>query len=269
MVTGGIPFYLNAIDNGLSAAQNINKMCFSKDGVLVGEFNKLFKSLFSNADRYEKIVSALASKREGFTMAEIAKKTGIPMGGNIAKYLANLREAGFVMNLSPYKPGKKGSHYRLSDEYSYFYLKWIKNVGQSILNDANSKYWELMENSGKWKSWSGYVFENICIKHIPAIKKAIGISNVITTEGPWKYIPERNKHSQKGAQIDLFIDRNDNVISVCEIKYYTGKLSIDKEKADELMNKIRIFREKTKIRKSIFLVMITTEGVKKIRSLPN
>ena len=59
------------------------------------------------------------------------------------------------------------------------------------------------------------------------------------------------------------------MISVCEIKYYTGKLSIDKEKADELMNKIRIFREKTKIRKSIFLVMITTEGVKKIRSLPN
>jgi AAA+ ATPase superfamily predicted ATPase len=263
MVTGGIPFYLNAIDNGLSAAQNINKMCFSKDGVLVGEFNKLFKSLFSNADRYEKIVLALASKREGFTIAEIAKKTGIPMGGNIAKYFENLREAGFVMNLSPYKPGKKSSHYRLSDEYSYFYLKWIKNVDQSILNDPNSKYWELMENSGKWKSWSGYAFENICFKHIPAIKKAIGISNVITTEGPWKYIPERNKYSQKGAQIDLVIDRNDNVISVCEIKYYTGKLSIDKKKADELMNKIRIFREKTKIRKSIFLVMITTEGVKK------
>jgi hypothetical protein len=49
------------------------------------------------------------------------------MGGNIAKYLENLRKAGFVMNLSPYNPGKKGSHYRLSDEYSYFYLKWIKN----------------------------------------------------------------------------------------------------------------------------------------------
>jgi hypothetical protein len=85
MVTGGIPFYLNAIDNGLSAAQNINKMCFSKDGVLVGEFNKLFKSLFSNADRYEKIVSALSSKREGFTIAEIAKKNRYSNGWEYRK----------------------------------------------------------------------------------------------------------------------------------------------------------------------------------------
>jgi hypothetical protein len=46
MVMGGIPFYLEQVDVTQSAAQNINRLCFEKDGMLRSEFDNLYQSLF-------------------------------------------------------------------------------------------------------------------------------------------------------------------------------------------------------------------------------
>jgi hypothetical protein len=145
---------------------------------------------------------------------------------------------------------------------SYFYLHWIRGLDSSILNDPKTQYWQTMSGSQRWKSWSGYTFETVCFKHVQLIKVALGISGVITKEASWQYIPEKGDRSEKGAQIDLLLDRNDQVISICEIKCQSGKFSIDKKYGQELKNKIRVFCEKTMTNKSIFLVMVTVEGVK-------
>ena len=126
-----------------------------------------------------------------------------------------------------------------------------------------TQYWQTISESPRWKSWSGYTFETICFKHAQLIKNALGISGVITKEASWEYISEKNNTAETGAQIDLLFDRNDNVISICEMKCYAGKFSISKKYAEELRNKINIFREKASPTKSIFLVMVTVEGVKK------
>jgi hypothetical protein len=145
---------------------------------------------------------------------------------------------------------------------SYFYLHWIRGLDSSILNDPKTQYWQTMSGSQRWKSWSVYTFETVCFKHVQLIKVALGISGVITKEASWQYIPEKGDRSDKGAQIDLLLDRNDQVISICEIKCQSGKFSIDKKYGQELKNKIRVFCEKTTTNKSIFLVMVTVEGVK-------
>lgn len=48
MAIGGVPHYLEKIQKGLSVAQNIDNLCFTKDGILRNEFSQLFTSLFND-----------------------------------------------------------------------------------------------------------------------------------------------------------------------------------------------------------------------------
>ncbi len=148
------------------------------------------------------------------------------------------------MELPPYNK-KIDAIYKLADEYCYFYLKWIKSAPASVFKDDKSQYWKLMSTSQKWKIWSGYAFEMLCYKNIHLLKKALDIAGVLTSEGPWKYVPSQ-KSSENGAQIDLVIDRKDGVISICEMKFQADEFIISKAYAMNLENKITVFKEKTK-----------------------
>jgi hypothetical protein len=90
------------------------------------------------------------------------------------------------------------------------------------------------------------------------LKKVLGISVVYTEESAWRYVPK----SGTGAQIDLLIDRRDFVIHICEMKYSESLFAIDKKYAGELENKMDIFRRHTKTKKSLFITMVTTFGIK-------
>jgi hypothetical protein len=120
---------------------------------------------------------------------------------------------------------------------------------------------EKQHNNATWRAWSGYSFEGICLKHLPKIKEALGISGVQTNSYKWIHRPE-NKTSN-GAEGDLVIERKDQCINLGEIKYYDGEFIIDKEYAKQLRNKKNIFCEKIAGNKSVFLTLITTYGAKK------
>src|SRR5262249_45322485 len=124
---------------------------------------------------------------------------------------------------------------------------------------GDKDYWLKMHNEAKWKSWAGYAFESLCFKHIAEIKKSLGISAVLTQESQWTYKP-KNK-SEKGAQIDLIIDRKDDCIHLCEIKFCNTPFTIDKSYAAELEHKLSLFRQKTKTQKALFLTFITPFGI--------
>jgi hypothetical protein len=115
-----------------------------------------------------------------------------------------------------------------------------------------------MANSPNYKTWSGYAFENICLLHIPAIKRALGINGIYSENSAW-----RSHNKEENAQIDLLIDRKDGVISVCEMKFSNEEFTITKEYAEKLRKKISIFRTESKTKKSLFLTFITTYGVQK------
>lgn len=262
MIMGGIPYYLRHLQKGLSADQNINRMCFKKDGVLVDEFDRLYDSLFENSVFYKDIVKNLSKVRYGLNITELSQKLDKKKGGTLVRALHNLEEAGFISSYTMFGQKKKNTKYRLIDEYSCFYLHWIQGVDKSILNDRKTPYWQTVSQGQRWKIWSGFTFEGICIKHTQLLKKALGISGVITRESFWSNTPAKGDEHEQGAQIDLLIDRNDKVISICEMKYHNTVFTITKKYADDLRNKINIFREKTLTKKSIFLVMVTAEGVK-------
>jgi hypothetical protein len=152
-------------------------------------------------------------------------------------------------------PNVKDSIYKLTDEYSLFYIEFIEPARSF---DENA--WQRLSGSSSWKSWSGYAFESFCMKHINSVKRALGIEGVYTEVSIWRH--QGNKDSQ-GAQIDLLIDRQDRCINLCEIKFVNNVFVIDKKYASELDSKVRVFREQTGTRKTIFPTLITTFGTKK------
>lgn len=251
MVMGGIPYYLDAVSPDRSAAQNIEELCFREGALLTTEYQNLFASLFKNASKYEAIISSLASKTRGMTRNELISSTGIPTGGSISKRLDELEESGFISRYSPFNRKSKTTLYRLSDFYNFFYHKYIKSH-----KNAGEGTWLNAIDSPSQRAWAGFAFEQICLAHIPQIKKALGISGVLSHAISW-----RSKSTKEGAQVDLLIDRRDQVINLFELKYSINPYLIDKAYADKLRKKIAIFKSETKTRKAIFLTFITTFGL--------
>jgi AAA+ ATPase superfamily predicted ATPase len=252
MCFGGVPHYLNEMKPGLSAAQNIENCCFKPGGLLYSEFDKLYVSLFDHSSVHKKIIQTLASRYSGFNRNEIIRKTGLKSGGYITEVLEELIQSGFVDYIVPPQKAVKDTVYRLSDEYSLFYLKFIKN------NKLPSKStWTHLTSSHAYKVWSGFAFETICLKHIRQIKAALGISDVSTSQSQWSF-----KSTLKGAQIDLFIDRADQSVNVCELKFWNDEFEITKSYATTLETKMLAFAKETKTRKALFLTFISTYGVK-------
>ncbi|RYM32840.1 ATP-binding protein [Brumimicrobium glaciale] len=245
MAIGGIPHYLDKIISGDSVATAINRLCFKSGGILVDEFDIVLSSLFDNSSNHEKIVEALSKSKNGLTRAEIVANTSLSSGGTLTRTISELTESGFISEYKPFDKVLKETLYRLSDEYSLFYLKYIKN------NSDDS--WTALFNSRSYISWGGFAFEAICLKHTPQIKKALGIGGISSNSSSWK---------NKNAQIDLVIDRSDNCINLCEIKFSTSEYAISKQYKVSLLNKKSEFIKELTTRKNIFTTMITTFGVK-------
>jgi hypothetical protein len=120
--------------------------------------------------------------------------------------------------------------------------------------------WMHLHSTPAWQAWSGYAFENLCLRHVPQIKQALSIGGVRAGVSAWRY--QATGAGDTGAQIDLLIDRQDGVINVCEMKFSTNEFTIDKKYARELREKLATFGRVTRTKKATFLTMVTTQGVK-------
>jgi len=257
MALGGIAQYLKAVPIGVSPAQTIQDLCFSPQGLLFREFFPLYRSLFEHSEKYVDIVMLLAGHRFGLTLSEILDKTGMSSGGTSTRILRELEESGIVLEIPEIGRKKRGGKYRLMDEYSLFYLQWIKDAGNSILSGIDNKHWHLQQQSQRYAVWAGYAFENLCFRHVQQIKKALGLAAVSTVESGWQGSSE-----QEGkAEIDLVIDRADRCINLCEMKFWTGEFHVDKKLAEQLERKRRIFKAVTQTRKTVFTTLITPFGL--------
>ncbi len=254
MVLGGIPHYLQHVEAGQSAAQVIDRLCFSKDGLLTGEFANLYQALFDSPEKHEAVIRSLAQARKGCTRNELAERTGIASGGTFTKILSELEESGFIVEIPNLYAEKKNSQWRLADAYSHFYLQWMASRRKGTRHS-----WLAVATGNKWKSWCGYAFENLCLSHISQIKQSLGISGIVTEEATWQYHAKTS--TERGAQIDLLIDRTDNTINLCELKFSEYPFVIDKKYAAELEQKVQVFKQRTQTRKAVFLTLVTASGL--------
>ena len=254
MVMGGIPFYLDQVEGGKSAMQNVEDLCFRNDGKLRTEFSYIFSSLFKNADKHERVLKTIFEKGGALTRDELIKQTDFSSGGGISKVLSELEESGFITSFQKFGLKKTNLVYSISDFYTLFYFRFIMKAGKYEPN-----MWLNDIDNPAFRAWSGLAFEQICFAHVPQIKRALNIGGVSSTTYSWLTKGESDK---KGSQIDLVIDRRDQVINLFEIKYSINQITITKEYDALLRNKIQSFKDATATKKSIFLTLLTTHGLK-------
>lgn len=250
LVLGGIPHYLNEVQPGLSAIQNIQNICFSKNGLLSYEYGNLYDALFDNSTDYKKIIEALFSKKSGLTKSEIALRSKLLPNGAFYHKIDELLECGFIMEVASFDAKQKTYLYRLIDEYSLFYHYFIK--GNKFNRDD---YWFSLFNTPSYHSWSGYAFENFCFRHYGKIVDALKISGMKTQIGSF-YV--KGNDDIDGIQIDMLIDRADQCLNLVECKYYKDHFYLSATEANNIRKRKALFLHHTRSKKQIFVTLIST-----------
>ena len=254
MVFGGVAFYLKQLRKDFSVEQNIQHLCFVKDALLKDEYEILLESIFDYKINHRLFMDTLAANPSGLSYPELLRKAKVPSGGSASVVLEELTQSGFVKFHVPYQKLKRDGIYRMVDEYCLFHHKFMKAKSGMSLS------WRNITQTNSFKIWAGFAFEAICLKdiHMPAIAKALGISDVSYATNSW-YVPAKNK--AEGFQIDMLIDRMDKVINVCEIKFTEGKFIMTKNYAAQLKSKIEKFKSTLKNKKYIITTIISVNGI--------
>lgn len=254
MIMGGIPYYLHYLDSRLSLAQNIDRIMFNPNGPLYNEFEKLYASLFNDSEHYVNMVTALSEHPYGMTRKEISQHTGIASGKGLTTIIDNLESSGFILRQPNFSTPKRNMLYRLVDFFSLFHLRFIRSSTFRSLSN-----WSSLQRTPRFYSWAGLSFETLVLTHLPQLKAALGIAGVLTKAYAWRAKP--TNEGQRGAQIDLVIDRNDNTITLCEAKFSESDFSLDGAVEANLRNKVAAFVAGGSGRKSVQLALITTFGM--------
>lgn len=264
MSMGGVPYYLNRVEKGMSVTEVIELLAFKRKGFLMEEFDNLFASLFKDPKIFIEIIKIIASHRYGIGQRELLEHFGKKLVGKGGlEKLKVLKEAGFIVDFKPLFHKDKGIYYKLIDNYSLFYLYWIEPIRESLIKKSLLKgYWDKIKTKASWHSWAGLAFETICYEHLPQITRSLGLSPT-AIPSVWRYVPRKDGGIEQGAQIDLLFDRYDDAITICEIKYSDKPFVITRDYAEKLKNKVEIFKKVTRTSKQLFIVLISANGVKK------
>ncbi len=253
MAFGGIPYYLDRIDNEKNLSENIDDFFFKDEKRIHQEFRDVYTGLYATSERYLDIVKALGSRFYGMTRRELASAVGIELGGTFSKILDNLHESGITREYPRYGKERVETVYQLKDFFSIFYLHFIQGKG----TDAGN--WRTVQRTPTFYTWAGNTFEMLCIEHLQQMKEKLRIAT-INRNYCWKGAAP----SGELCQIDLVLEwKGERTDYLCEMKFSEHEFTIDKQYEKELGNKIYAFlnsKQHTKTH-SIQLVMVTTNGV--------
>ena len=254
MIFGGIPFYLDCFNPTLSLAQNIDALFFNPKAKLGDEFERLFNSIFDNASDCMKIIRFLGKRHAGYSREDIARNTGINPNGDFTKMLKALATSDFISKYKPWGSSNREEYYKLSDCFCWFWLHFKEE-----LHIAERDYWQQHLKESEIVSWRGIAFEEVCMQHIWQIKVALQIAGVSSQES--SFIVHSGEESD-GMQIDLIIDRADDVVNVCEMKYSKANYVITKSYSEKLQRRIAAL-ENLQPTKSYHLTFVTVNPIER------
>lgn len=253
MVMGGMPYYWSKLDPTMSMPQNINDLFLKENGVLRDEFNFIYASIFNRPEKYIKVVEALAGRKSGLTREEIIKKSKLDNNGQLSSILEDLAECGFIRKYCHTDKKLRDAIYQLVDCYTLFYYQFVKNAF-----NVDDEYWDKLLRTPTYNTWCGLAFERVCLLHSRQIKAALGISGMMANIFSW-HVKKNDTHP--GVQIDLLIDRADNVLNVCEMKYAPKGYSMTAAALESINTKIAVLQQYVPERKFVSPVLITSNGI--------
>ena len=255
MVMGGIPYYWTKLEPTKSLNRNINDLFLMTGGELHDEFSYIYASMFQSPEKYIKVIEALAGKKSGLARDEIITRGKLENNGQLSRMLDDLMECGFVRKYCHTDKKVRDAIYQLVDCYSLFYYHFVKKA-----HGVDEQYWVRIMRTPAYNAWCGLSFERVCLLHTRQIKVALGISGVMANIFSWH---TRGNDEHPGVQIDLLIDRADNVVNVCEMKYAPDGYQMTSRAYADIKTKMSVLRQYMPAKKFISPVLITSNGVKR------
>ena len=216
-VTGGVPRYLEEIDPGLSADENLKRMCYSPNSILRMDFDEMFNDVITNQPRLT--ADVLRTLVDGpLSATEISAALQMEKGGRVSAALFQLSEAGFVCGDAARNPETGAAirerRYRLSDNYSRYYLKFVERVTKAI--DSGSYAFTSLSKLSGWDTVMGLQFENLVVNHYTELLPHLHLGGtVIMSAAPYRKIGRRDRN--KGCQVDLLLQA-ENMLYFVEAK---------------------------------------------------
>lgn len=253
MMVGGIPYYLQYFEKENSLPQNIEKIFFEEKAVLKDEYDRLFSSLFVNPETMKTIIGALFTKKRGLSRKELTGLTGITDSGELSRQLKALIAGDFIIEYNSFGNNSAEVFYKLTDPFCIFYLEFMQGRKKRM-----QKNWVNIDDSPAIRTWKGYAFEIVCWNHRKQIKEALRIGGVSTTESLWS---KRGTKESQGTQIDMIIERRDNVVNMCEMKFYSDDYEVDLDYHKTLERRKKLLREKISKKAVVHSTLITTYGL--------
>lgn len=253
MILGGIPYYMNYFVREKSLAQNIDALFFSRDAKLKNEYARLFASVFSKPEQMMAIVGFLSGRRSGYNREEIVKGTGLVDNGEFSKWLNALESSDFIEKYVPFGESKRNTHYKLIDPFCLFYLRFVEKQ-----KEMDPAFWMNNVKSAKVNAWRGYAFEDLCMRHVNRIKQALQIGGISSEQSAWALQGDNEK---EGTQIDLLIQRKDNIVNMCEMKFYSEDFTVSKAYHKVLVHRTNTLLEHLNRKTAIHSTLITTYGL--------
>lgn len=250
---GGVPYYWTKLEPSKSMGQNINDLFFKEGGELHNEFNFIYASMFKSPEKYVKVVETLSGRKSGLTRDEIIKKGKLDSSGQLSSILEDLIECGFVRKYCHLDKRLRDAIYQLVDCYTLFYYQFVK-----MAHGVDDEYWTKLLRTPAYNTWCGLAFERVCLLHSRQIKAALGISGIMANIFSW-HVKGNDVHP--GVQIDLLIDRSDNVINICEMKYAPNGYSMTAAALESINKKVVVLQHYIPARKFISPVLITSNGI--------
>jgi AAA+ ATPase superfamily predicted ATPase len=259
IVFGGIPKYLEQIDPHTSFENNIDQLCFQKNGFFINEFETIFKEQFKVIKTYEKITRELA--RKNCSKEELSQKLNLGSGGGLTDYLKTLEKANFVKIFSPVSPlirqDVKTKKNVLWDEWLRFYFRYMEPNKKII--EMNTTPGLFNKVAGKsLDTFFGLSFEQLCMKNLPALLGSIGFDmHQIINFGPFFRQRGRGKNKEEGLQIDILLHRKGQILTLFECKYSTKPIGT--AVISEVERKIRFLKAPRSF--TVERVLITGSGI--------
>lgn len=246
MVFGGVPYYLSLLDPKKNVPDNIDTLFFSSEPELENEYQRLFHSLFKNADEYMEIIRLLSTHRDGYTRAEIAKELKIHDNGRLCEMMDDLEHCDFVRR---YNNGKLQKHgiYQLIDFFSLFHYKF----GTRRITDEH--FWRNGLGTPEQNNWYGLTFERVCLWHVRQIIHGLRLDTISHEYYAW-----RSRESKPAVQIDLIIDRADGIVTICEMKYSKDDYSLSETEYRKIVKRMETFQRETRHKGGVQVTIVTT-----------
>jgi len=230
MALGGIPYYLDKLDNKYSITDNIDHIFFNNDKIHQ-EFRDVYTGLYASENKYIDIVNAIASQFYGINQDAICKITGISSGGTLSSMLENLVESDIIRTYQKYGGERVETIYQVKDFFTLFYVHFI--VGKT----KRPNYWKQIQYTSEFYKWAGDSFELLCAEHIQNIKNALHIN---TIDQCYTWYGKDNEGI--GAQIDMIIhSKSERTDFLCEMKFSESKYTISALEEEKIKHRISTF----------------------------